>query len=98
VDVLRVTLPAGAVRTVYLDQETGLELKVESTRHLLDKDLKVDTVYSDWASAGGVLFPRRLTSQTEGDTKSYALEIKTIQVNPTLDASRFEPPPGMGGS
>lgn len=95
--VLQVNLPLGAVRTVYLDQETGLELKVVSTRHLVNKDVPVETLYSDWASTGGVLFPQRLSSKTEGDDTSYTLEIKTMQVNPVLAPDRFKPPPGIGG-
>jgi hypothetical protein len=95
---LTVTLPQGAVRTVYLDQETGLELQVSSQRRLLGKELRVDTVYSDWAETEGLLFPRRQASRTEGDEAWHALEIQTLQVNPPLDAARFSPPPGLAGA
>lgn len=96
VEVLRVHTPQGAERTVYLDEETGLELNVASTRVVGGKTLRVDTLYSDWQANDGVLFPRRLASRTEGDDVWYALEVRSVQVNPRLDPTTFQPPASLG--
>jgi len=95
VEVLRVQTPQGGERLVYLDEETGLELNVVSKRVVAGKELRVDTVYSDWAETDGVLFARRLASRTEGDDVWYAFEVSTVEVNPKLPSTTFQPPAGL---
>jgi len=87
--VLKVTLPSGAEREVYLDAETGLELKVVSERMLAKRERRVDTVYSDWKATDGLLFARHQETRTEGDDASHALVLKKVQVNPEIEDARF---------
>jgi len=96
VELLRVRTPSGGERLVYLDEETGLELNVVSTRKIAGKELRVDTLYSDWEASDGVLFPHRLASRTEGDDVWYAFEVRSVQVNPRLDPTTFQPPASLG--
>lgn len=89
---LKVTLPGGAVRWVYLDTETGLEVKVEALRHLAGRDQRVETFLSDWQATEGLLIPRRQETRTAGEPELHFLTVESVGVNPTLDDSRFEKP------
>jgi outer membrane lipoprotein-sorting protein len=89
---LKVTLPGGAVRWVYLDAESGLEVKLEALRTLAGRERRVETFYYDWQAAEGLLIPRRQETQTEGANELQLLTVETVSVNPPLDDSRFAMP------
>jgi hypothetical protein len=98
---LKVTLPGGAVRWVYLDAESALEVKVEALRTLGGRERRVETFYHDWQAAGGLLIPRRHETRTEGANKLHLLTVESVRVNPPLDDSRFAMPavaPAVAGS
>jgi hypothetical protein len=89
---LKVTLPRGGVRWVYLDAETALEVKLEALRTVDGRERRVETFYHDWRAADGLLIARRQETQTEGAKESHLLTVETVQVNPPLDDSRFAMP------
>ncbi len=89
---LKVTLPGGAIREVYLDAETALEVQVVSSRMLAGRERRVDITYGDWTETHGLLIPRRQDTRTEGDDQAHALVVETLQVNPAIEATRFLPP------
>jgi hypothetical protein len=86
---LQVTLPQGAVRWLYLDAETALEVKLETVRMIAGKELLVETRYTDWQAQDGLLIARRLDTKTEGDSESHFLTISSVDVNPQIDDARF---------
>lgn len=89
---LKVTLPGGGVRWVYLDAETGLEIKLEAMRKLAGHERRVETFYRDWQAEGGLLIPRRQETRAEGQSESHSLSVQTVEVNPPLDDARFAMP------
>lgn len=89
VHVLDATLPSGAHRRVLLDAETALEVAVASTRTLAGEERTVVTRYSDWKEVDGLLIPRHLESQTEGDDEAHALVVRNVAVNPPMDDAHF---------
>jgi len=89
---LEVILPEGAVRWVYIDEESALEIKLEMTRILRGKKRLVETYYSDWRKIEGLLIPHRQETRTEGKTKSNFFTVDSIRVNPPIDDSRFMMP------
>jgi hypothetical protein len=98
---LKVTLPGGAVRWVYLDAESGLEAKVDALRTLGGRERRVETFYHDWQAAEGLLISRRHETRTEGANKLHLLTVESVRVNPPLDDSRFAMPavaPAVAGS
>jgi len=86
---LKVTLRAGAVRWVYLDAESALEIKVEALRRRGSREQRVETLYGDWKATQRLLIPRRYETRTEGPTPSHVLTVETVRVNPQLDDARF---------
>lgn len=88
---LEVTLPAGAVRWVYLDAETGLELQMDAVRTVNGHDQKVSTAFQDWVTSDGLTIARRQETRIEGGAP-HALTVTSVHVNPELDPERFRIP------
>jgi hypothetical protein len=90
---LKVTLPGGTVRWVYLDADSGLEVKVEALRRLRKHDRVVETFYYDWQATGGLLIARRQETRTEGEKGSpHPFTVQSVRVNPPLADTRFGMP------
>jgi len=89
---LQVTLPGGAVRWVYLDAESGLEVRVDAMRTVARRERRVETYYQDWKAAEGLLVPRRYETRTEGEKDSHVLTVETVLINPPLANARFAMP------
>jgi hypothetical protein len=93
---LEIDLPRGGVRWLYLDVSSALEVKLEATRTVAGKQLRVDTFYHDWRpTAEGLLISRRQETSTEGDTISHFLTVDSVTVNPPIDDARFAPPANL---
>lgn len=86
---LKVTLPEGTIRWVYLDADSGLEVKVEATRIVSRKEQIVETFYKEWKETDGLLIPSRQETRTAGEKELHPLTVQTILVNPQIDDSRF---------
>jgi len=95
---LQLTLPGGALRWVYVDEETGLELKLESMRVIGGRQRLVQTYYYDWQDSDGLLIPRRQETQTEGRDDLHFLTVDSVQSNLPLEDSRFEMPVSISGA
>lgn len=95
---LQVTLPGGLVRWLYIEDETGLEIKLEATRMLGGKERLVSTYFFDWQETDGLLIPRRQETQTEGDEETHFLTVENVRVNAPLDDSRFAMPATVAGT
>ncbi len=89
---LKVTLPKGGVRWLYLDAETALEVKLEAIRTVASREQRVGTFYYDWLEAEGLLISRRQETRAEGVTETHFLTVDSVHVNPLLDDSRFAMP------
>jgi len=94
---LEVTLPSGTKRWVYLDDETGLEIKLEAMRALRGQERLVSTYFFDWRDADGLLVPRRQETRMQGDAESHLMTVESITVNPPIDDERFAMPGSSGG-
>ncbi len=94
---LEATLPTGVTRWIYIDEETGLEIKLETTRVLRGQDRLVETFYYDWQETDGLLIPRRQESSMVGDDESHFVTVDSVVSNPPLDDSRFAMPATAGG-
>lgn len=89
---LQVTLPGGAVRWVYLDAQSGLEVKAEALRKIGGRERRVETFYHDWRASDGLLIARRQETRTEGEKVSHPFTVHSVRVNPPLDDARFAMP------
>ena len=90
-------MPSGVTRWIYIDEETGLDIKLESTRVLRGQERLVETFYYDWQKSDGLLIPRRQESRTQGDDEFHFVTIDSVHSNPLIDSSRFTMPATAGG-
>ena len=88
---LKLTLKDGSVRTVDLDEKTGLETRLVSTRQNEGGEVEVETFYSDYQPTGGILFPRTIENRIKGKTSSR-MKIETVELNPPIDDAIFRKP------
>jgi len=91
-DKLEIKMPGGTVRWIYLDEMTGLEVKLEFKRMLGKKEQTVETSFSDWKTAGSLLFPGKTVTRIKGASESNFVTIDTIMVNPEIADKRFVMP------
>ena len=89
---LEVTLPLGAVRWLYIDAETALEVNLETTRNVAGQNMLVETLYTEWQDVDGLLIPARQETKTEGDEISHFITVDSVTVNPIIDDDRFHIP------
>jgi outer membrane lipoprotein-sorting protein len=89
---LKVTLKSGAVRYSYIDAASHFEVRVDSTRQVKGRDLKIETTFADHKKTGGVLFPRRIEIAAEGRPQHARVVVDKVEVNPTLSDALFERP------
>jgi hypothetical protein len=92
---LEVTLPGGAVRWLYLDAESALEVKLEASRNLGGRERRVETFYYEWQTTDGLLIARRQEAQEDGH-EMHVLTVESVNVNPPLEDSRFAMPNAAG--
>jgi len=89
---LKVTMPSGMVRWLYLDEESGLELKMEAVQRVRGKDVVVETFFSNWRETAGLLFPHRQESGIAGVTDTRFVTVDRVDINPKIDDARFVMP------
>jgi len=89
---LQVTLPTGAVRWVYVDDESGLDVKLDTKTVVSGRERLVETYYSEWRETNGLMIPRRQETFMEGGGASRFLTVDSVEGNPELADSRFAIP------
>jgi outer membrane lipoprotein-sorting protein len=89
---LQVTLSSGAVQTDYLDAESALLVRRETTEILSGRSIEVETTYSDYRPVGDVVFPHFIRSSAKGRPDYLEVVVLEAELNPPLDDARFEMP------
>jgi len=89
---LRLTLSGGGVRTDYLDAETALLVRRESTRTVAGRAVDLETTFSDFRPVGGVVFPHSVKSGAKGQPLLLELVVEEAVLNEPLDDARFQMP------
>lgn len=89
---LKVTLKSGVARRVFVDAQTGLIVKTSSTRQTNGHELEFETVYGDYRETAGVRFARSIEIGIRDRPQRLRIEVERVEVNPTLDDSRFRLP------
>jgi hypothetical protein len=88
---LKLTLKGGDVRTVYLDVENYLELKVTSKRKTPGGELEVDQYLGNYKPVGGVMFAHSIENKVKGQSVSQ-ITIDKIELDVAIEDSVFKMP------
>lgn len=89
---LKVTMPGGMVRHLWVDAMSLLEVKVDSVRRMDGKERLMETYLRDYRLDSGLLIPHVLETATEGIKQTQKLTVKNVVLNPQLMDTRFLKP------
>lgn len=90
---LKLTLPDGQERRLWVDAENFLDLKIEGAPRRFDGRLRpVVTRFKDWRAVDGVQVAHLLETTVQGSRQVERVLVDKVQVNPALDAKRFAKP------
>lgn len=89
---LKLTLKNGVVRTFYIDAEHFLEIKEESKRTIRGTETDGDTIYGDYKEVAGMMMPHSIDGGQKGNPQRQKLVVEKIEINVSLDATRFKMP------
>ena len=88
---LKVTLKNGDVSYVYIDTETGLEVKETSKRKQQGSEVEVDSYLTNYKAVNGVLFPFMIENKVQGKSMGQ-FTVDDIKPNVALDDALFVMP------
>ncbi|HZQ22509.1 MAG TPA: hypothetical protein VFA89_06880 [Terriglobales bacterium] len=89
---IKLTLEEGAVRHIWLDAASLLEVKMEEVRPLRGTQRRITTYYRDYRPVSGLVIPHVLETVAEGVPGRHKLTIEKVELNPQLADSRFTKP------
>lgn len=89
---LKVTLKSGDVRTVYIDTDSNLEIKIDSKSMRRGAEVEGDTILGDYKEVEGLVLAHSIDSGQKGAPGRQLITITKIEINPKLDDARFVMP------
>lgn len=93
--VLDVTLTGGSARRIFIDAQSYLWVRTESTRTVRGHAVALETTFGDHRAVGGVVFPHSIAAGVSGRPARLTVVVQTIELNPVLDDARFRMPEAM---
>lgn len=79
-------------RTFHIDARSHLVVETIDTRSDEGQPTDFVTEISDYRQVGGLMFPHRIEVGPKGKPERQRLLIEKVEINPTLEASRFAMP------
>jgi hypothetical protein len=76
----------------YLDAETFLRVRAQSTRLVRGHQVDIETTFDDYRQVQGVFFPHSIATGAAGRPRRLEIQVEEIEVNPPLDPSDFQVP------
>ncbi len=91
---LKVTKKDNEVFYDFVDAESNLLIKQEAVRKMQDKEIKVDTYFSNYKLVDGIMFPLTISVKAPemGDAATQTMNYDTVEFNVSVDNSMFKMP------
>jgi outer membrane lipoprotein-sorting protein len=89
---LKVTKKNGDVVNVYIDAESYMEIKDAGKVKVRGQEIEGQTLFGDFKKVDGVVYPFSIEQKSSAGPGGMTISISKIEVNPTVDASRFAMP------
>ncbi len=86
---LRLTGRDGQVHHVWVDVESGLDVRTDARRRVDGQERTVWTTYRDWRKVDGLLVPHLLETSVEGVRGTERIVVEKVALNVPLDDARF---------
>ena len=90
---LKVTMKNGDVKYMYLDTDSGLEIKEEQKRMIRGSEQETETSLGDYRAVDGIMFPFAIESGVKGSPHKQKLTLDKIEINAPVDSASFKMPP-----
>lgn len=91
---IRVTPTTGASQDQFLDVETYLLVRTESTREVRGRAVQLETTFGDYRTVGGLVVPHSLEIGARGRPERVRISVETVELNAPIDDGRFRAPAG----
>jgi outer membrane lipoprotein-sorting protein len=91
---IRVTPKTGAPQDQFLDVETFLLVRTESTREVRGRAVRIETTFGDYRTVGGLVVPHMLEIGARGRPERVRISVEAVELNPQIDDGRFRAPAG----
>ena len=91
---IRLTPKTGPAVEQYLDAETYLLLRTDSTREARGRAVHLEATYSDYRAVGGLMFPHGIEFGARERPGRVQIVVETVEINPVIDDGRFRRPSG----
>ncbi|MFL5331258.1 MAG: VPS10 domain-containing protein [Gemmataceae bacterium] len=89
---LKVTLKNGDALTYFLDKDTYVPIKIETTRFIRGAERQYETILGNYKQVAGVYFPYSIESGSKGSPRRQQQVIEKIEVNKPIADERFLKP------
>jgi len=91
---MKVTLKNGNEKTMYLDADSYLEIKEESTRKIQGQEAETETTIGNYKEVEGMLFAMQVESKIKGKEEmgSQVFTVDKVELNPTIDSAIYAMP------
>ncbi|MGA8299295.1 MAG: hypothetical protein WB817_07410 [Terriglobales bacterium] len=90
---LKVSLKNGDVQTEYIDADSFLEIKEDTTRTVRGTEHEFESSIGDYKEVDGIIFPFAVESGAKGSDQKQKITISKIELNVPVDDSIFKMPP-----
>jgi outer membrane lipoprotein-sorting protein len=89
---LKVTRKNGDIDTLYIDTDSGLEIKEDGKRMVRGSEQEFETSIGDYREVSGLMFPFAIESNVKGSAEKQKITIDKVEINVPADASTFKMP------
>jgi outer membrane lipoprotein-sorting protein len=89
---LKVTKKNGDLVNVYIDADSYMEIKQAGKVKVRGQEIEGQSTFGDFKTVDGLIFPFSIEQKAQGAPGGMTISISKIEVNPTLEASRFAMP------
>jgi len=95
---LRLTNKDGDTRTYYLDEDSGVPIKIDVRRMVRGAPQDAEVYLGDYKEVSGWYLPFSIESGVKGSEARSKITYEKIEANVTIDEQRFHMPAAKGGS
>ncbi len=89
---IKLTLKNGDIRTIYLDTDSLMEIKMESQTMIRGAMQEGETYFGDYEKVDGIYEPFAIESGQKGNPDRQKLTVEKVEFNVPLDDSMFAMP------
>lgn len=89
---LKVTLKNGNVKYMYLDADSGLQIKEEEKLTMHGSERETEASLSDYREVNGVMFPFATENGIKGSPQKQKLTVDKVEINVPVDDAIFKMP------